>query len=180
VNIPVVELRRARGRAVTGNLTNAGLANSSITVSGQTCVLGASCTIAYSGLTGTPQLPISMAAVSHNFLTSYTSSSGLFTQAQPAFTDISGVLINSQLPTSAVTPGSYTNANITVNAQGIVTAAANGSGSGSNVTVNGGSALGSPVNFVNSAAVDGITLVASNPRRTMSPSRFLAHSPMRD
>ena len=149
--------------AVTGNLTNAGLANSSIIVSGQTCVLGASCTIAYSGLTGTPQLPVTMAAVSHNFLTSYTSSSGLFTQAQPAFTDISGVLINSQLPTSAVTPGSYTNANITVNAQGIVTAAANGSGSGSNVTVNGGSALGSPVNFVNSAAVDGITLVASNP-----------------
>jgi hypothetical protein len=149
--------------AVTGNLTNAGLANPSLTVSTATCTLGGSCTIPYSGLSGTPTLAANTPAVTNEFITAYNSTSGAFTQVQPAFSNISGLLTNAQLPTSAVTPGSYTNANITVNAQGIVTSAANGSSSGSTITVNGGSALGSPVNFVSGSAVDGITLVASNP-----------------
>lgn len=46
--------------------------------------------------------------------------------AQPAFR----ALVNADFPSSGVTPGSYTNANITVNAQGIVTVAASGSGAG--------------------------------------------------
>lgn len=110
-----------------------------------------------------PTLAANAPAVTNEFIAAYDSTSGAFTQAQPSFSNISGLLINSQLPTSAVTPGSYTNANITVNAQGIVTSAANGSGGGSSITVNGGSALGSPANFISSSAVDGITLVASNP-----------------
>jgi hypothetical protein len=37
-------------------------------------------------------------------------------------------IVNAMLPTSGVTAGSYTNANLTVNSQGIVTSASNGSG----------------------------------------------------
>ena len=45
---------------------------------------------AYTDLSGTPTLAATIAAVSHKFLTSYTSSTGAFTAAQPAYTDISG------------------------------------------------------------------------------------------
>ena len=49
--------------------------------------------------TTTPAITISgptIAAVSHNFLTSLTA--GAFAQAQPAFTDISGVATAAQIP----------------------------------------------------------------------------------
>jgi len=85
----------------------------------------------------------SIAAVSHNFLTSI-STSGVPAQAQPAFTDISGSVAASQMPafTGDVTTsagavattlatvnsnvGSFTNASVTVNAKGLVTAASSG------------------------------------------------------
>lgn len=44
-----------------------------------------------------------ISATSHNFLTSFTQSTGAFTQAQPAFTDISGTATTAQLPTAANT-----------------------------------------------------------------------------
>ena len=56
---------------------------------------------AYSDLTGTPQLAITFGATSHQFLTSYTSTTGLFTAAQPAFTDISGTASTAQIPNLA-------------------------------------------------------------------------------
>lgn len=62
----------------------------------------------YSDLTGTPQLAITYGSVSHQFLTSYTSSTGLFTSAQPAFTDISGTASTGQIPSldaSKITSG---------------------------------------------------------------------------
>lgn len=49
-------------------------------------------------LTDGGAVPVTLAAVAHNFLTSYTSTTGLFTQAQPAFTDISGTAAAAQLP----------------------------------------------------------------------------------
>jgi len=46
---------------------------------------------------------ITVAAVASNFLTSYTSTTGLFTKAQPAFTDISGSVAAAQLPNPSST-----------------------------------------------------------------------------
>lgn len=59
--------------------------------------------LAYSDISSPPQLAQTIAAVTHEFLTSYTASTGLFTLAQPAFTDISG--------TASLTQGG-TNANL--------------------------------------------------------------------
>jgi hypothetical protein len=56
-------------------------------------------------LADTTQLPVTKAPVTSNFLTGYTSDTGLFSAAQAAFTDISGVAAASQLPVA--TPSNF-------------------------------------------------------------------------
>lgn len=114
--------------ALTGNVTtsagscattigaaqvaNTMLVNSGVTLNAHSLSLGGSLTLAFSDFAGTvaaTQLPNpsastlggieSLAAVTHNFLTSI-STSGVPAQAQPAFTDISGTATDAQIPTT--------------------------------------------------------------------------------
>jgi hypothetical protein len=50
----------------------------------------APCVLGYSDLSGTPTLPATTSAVTHEWFSSYSASSGAFGQTQPAFSDLSG------------------------------------------------------------------------------------------
>lgn len=72
-----------------------------------------------------PVVPVSTSAVTHEWLASYDSSTGAFTQTQPAFSDISGVAAPDQLPVATdaalgvVEPDGTT---ITITGGGVITA----------------------------------------------------------
>lgn len=71
--------------------------------------------------TVTPIVPETFTPVAHEFLTGYSSISGIFSAAQPAFTDISGQITSAQLPAGGYS-GTYTTAALTVGGtQGSVT-----------------------------------------------------------
>lgn len=80
--------------AATGLFTNAQPAATDITGLAAVATSGS-----YTDLTSKPQLAVTKAAVTSNFFTAYDSTTGAFTNGQPAFTDVSGVATLAQLPT---------------------------------------------------------------------------------
>jgi hypothetical protein len=102
--------------------------------------------------------PQNTPSIVHEWINAYDSATGVFSQTQPDFSDISGIAAVVQGGTGTTTPslvagtgisvsgsfpdqtvaisntaviaGSFTNTNLTVNAQGQITAASNGSSSG--------------------------------------------------
>jgi hypothetical protein len=75
----------------------------SSTVTGTAWISQSSLSIAYSQVTGTPQSAQTFTAVTNEFLTSYTAGTGLFTAAQPSFSNLSGSIATGQIPSSTIT-----------------------------------------------------------------------------
>jgi hypothetical protein len=69
--------------------------------------------------TALPIVPSTFTAITHEFLTSYNAATGLFTAAQPAFTDITGQITTVQLPASGLS--------VTITTAKLTTGGANGS-----------------------------------------------------
>jgi hypothetical protein len=54
-----------------------------------------------------PIVPVNTPAIAHEWINSYNSGTGAFTQAQPAFTDVSGTATTSQIGTGTPSAGKY-------------------------------------------------------------------------
>lgn len=54
-----------------------------------------------------PTVPATFTAIAHEFLNSYNATTGLFTAAQPAFTDVSGTATTAQIGTGTPSAGKY-------------------------------------------------------------------------
>ena len=59
--------------------------------------------LAYAGTAVIQIVPQSVGPVAHEWVNSYNATTGLFTESQPSFADISGNLAEAQLPTAGVT-----------------------------------------------------------------------------
>jgi len=68
-----------------------------------------------------PIVPVTFGAVAHEFLTAYNAATGAWTAAQPAFSDISGSLSTSQLPSAGLSVTITTAKLTTLGTQGSMT-----------------------------------------------------------
>jgi len=90
--------------AATGLFTAGTPSSAVVSVFGRTGVVTAqSGDYSYSQISGTPTLAQNTPAISHEFIAAYNSTSGAFTQAQPAFSDLSGSISTGQIPAATVT-----------------------------------------------------------------------------
>ncbi len=106
-------------------------------------------------------LPQPIVAPTHNFITGLNFPNGNLTYGQPGFSDLSGSISTSQIPNTAVSPGSYVLSSITVDAQGRVTSASSGVSNGywdSTVEVSGMDATTTSTSLVN---ITGLTFSAA-------------------
>ena len=81
-----------------------------------------------------PVLPVTTAAIAHEWLASYNAITGAFTATQPAFTDISGVAISGQVPALSALSGQITTSqlpsvglSVTITTAKLTTGGTNGS-----------------------------------------------------
>jgi hypothetical protein len=103
-------------------------------------------------ISGTPAFPVTTTAVTSEWLNSYNSTTGAFTQTQPAFSDISGTLTAAQEPSTTVNSvtndtnihGVISAQNLTLSWNGQLSVARGGTGTaspslvaGTNVTITG-------------------------------------------
>ena len=77
--------------------------------------------LAYAGTTVIQIVPHSVGPVAHEWVNSYNATTGLFTESQPSFADISGNLAEAQLPIAGVTHTVTLAALTTLGTQGSIT-----------------------------------------------------------
>lgn len=87
-----------------------------------------------------PIVPLSFAVISHQFMNSYDDVTGLFTAAQPAFTDISGTATAVQVPALSALSGQITTSQLPSSGLSvtITTAALTGTGTQGSMTFTNG------------------------------------------
>ena len=115
-----------------------------------------SAVVAFDGVSwwagSSPIVPANTPAVSHQWLASYNSSTGIFTLSQPSFSDVSGIATVLQGGTGTSTPGLVAGANISVTGawpnQSIAASTTGYSGTITTAKITTGGANGSMV-FVN-------------------------------
>jgi hypothetical protein len=90
-----------------------------------------------------PLVPATFAAITNEFLTSYTASTGLFTAAQPSFSNLTGSATAAQTPTACQLTGCTLTGTLEINAAGTVQAEFNNSAvaTGSSTAIVGGLSL---------------------------------------
>lgn len=85
--------------AATGQTSHQVLGTCGTATSFGPCALVAGDIPALAYLASSTQLPVTIPSTTHLFLNSYTSTTGVYTAAQPSFSDISSTLLSIQMPT---------------------------------------------------------------------------------
>ena len=131
----------------------------------------ASGNLAITGSTGV--FPISIGNVAHKWLNSYDDTTGLFTQSQPGFTDLSGSISTGQIPSSTITVAQIT-------ATGTPSSSTFLNGAGQWATPSGGGSVnGSTVsNQLNNSSGSPAAIRTSRAKSVVRMSRICRRSPV--